>query len=95
VSPGADARQTPATAGGVRPTSDSQGMALSTHLERPRVVIVQVAIGALILVLVLVVIASDEHQPHVELAPPPVSVAMPPVPVASGAVAPDDPTWHL
>ena len=71
-------------------------MALSpTHLERPRIVVVQVvAIGALILVLVLVVIAGDEHQPHVELATPPVSVAMPPVPVASGAIAPD-PTWHL
>lgn len=53
-----------------------------------------VAIGALILVLVLVVIAGDERQPHVELAPPPVSVAMPQVPVASGAIAPD-PTWRL
>lgn len=54
-----------------------------------------VAIRALILVLVLVVIAGDEHQPHVELAPPPVSLAMPAVPVASGAVAPEDPTWRL
>lgn len=71
-------------------------MALSpTPFEHPQIVIVHVvAIGALILVLVLVVIAGDEHQPHVELAPPPVSVAMPPVPVASGAIAPD-PTWRL
>jgi len=72
-------------------------MALSpSPFERPRIVVVQVvAIGALILVLVLVVIAGDEHQPHVELAPPQVSVAMPPVPVASGAIAPEDPTWRL
>ena len=67
-----------------------------THFERPRIVVVQVvAIGALILVLVLVVIASDEHQPHVELAPPAVSVAMPPVPVPSGAIAPEESTWRL
>lgn len=60
--------------------------------KRPRIVIVHVVvIGALILVLVLVVIAGDEHQPHIELAPQPVSVAMPPVPVASGAIAP----WRL
>jgi hypothetical protein len=72
-------------------------MALSlTHHERPGIVVVQVvAIGALILVLVLVVIAGDEHQPHVELAPPSVSVAMPPMPVASGAVAPEDSNWRL
>jgi len=44
---------------------------------------------------VLVVIASDEQEPHIELAPPPVSVAMPPMPVASGAAAPEDPTWRL
>lgn len=77
--------------------SDSQGMVFSpTHLERPQVVIVRVvALGALILILVLVVIVGDEHQPHVELAPPSVSVAMPPVPVASGAIAPEGPTWHL
>lgn len=67
-----------------------------TSVERPRVVIVHVvAIGALILVLMLVVVASDERQPHIELAPPPVSVALPPVPVASGAVAPEDPPWRL
>jgi hypothetical protein len=68
----------------------------SIPLERPRVVAVQVvAIGALILIFVLVVIAGDEHQPHIELAPPPVSVAMPPIPMASGAVAPEDPNWRL
>lgn len=66
-----------------------------TLVERPRVVVVQVAIGVLILILVLVVIAGDEHQPHIELAPPSVSVAMPPMPMASGAVAPEDPNWHL
>jgi uncharacterized integral membrane protein len=67
-----------------------------TPVEQPGVVIVQiVAVGALILILVLVVIVGDEHQPHVELAPPSVSVAMPPVPVASGAIAPEGPTWHL
>lgn len=72
-------------------------MALSpAPVERPRIVIVHVvAIGALILVLVLVVIAGEEHQPHVELAPPSVSVAMPPVPVASGVIAPEDPTLRL
>lgn len=72
-------------------------MALSlTPFERPQIVIVHVvAIGALILVLVLVVIAGDEHQPHVELAPPSVSIAMPPVPVASGGIAPEDPAWRL
>lgn len=67
-----------------------------TPFERPQIVIVHVvAIGALILVLVLIVIASDEHQPHIELAPPSVSIAMPPVPVASGGIAPEDPTWRL
>lgn len=76
--------------GGVRSASDSQGMALSpTALEQPRLVIVHVvAIGALILVVVLVLVAGDERQPHVELAPPPVSLAMPAVPVASGALGP-------
>lgn len=72
-------------------------MALSlAPFERPQIVIVHVVvIGALILVLVLVVIAGDEHQPHVELAPPSVSIAMPPVPVASGGIAPEDPAWRL
>ncbi len=72
-------------------------MALSlAPFERPQIVIVHVVtIGALILVLVLVVIAGDEHQPHVELAPPWVSIAMPPVPVASGGIAPEDPPWRL
>lgn len=72
-------------------------MALSlAPFERPQIVIVHVvAIGALILVLVLVVISGDEHQPHVELAPPSVSIAMPPVPVASGGIAPEDPAWRL
>lgn len=72
-------------------------MALSlAPFERPQIVIVHVvAIGALILVLVLVVIAGDEHQPHVELAPPAVSIAMPPVLVASGGIAPEDPAWRL
>lgn len=72
-------------------------MALSpTPFERSQIVIVHVvAIGALILVLVLVVIAGDEHQPHIKLAPPSVSIAMPPVPVASGGIAPEDPTWRL
>ena len=60
------------------------------HLEQSRIVVVQVVvIGALILVLMLIVIAGDEHQPHVELAPPAASVAMSPVPVASGAIAPE------
>lgn len=72
-------------------------MALSlAPCERPQIVIVHVvAIGALILVLVLVVIAGDEHQPHVEFAPPSVSIAMPPVPVASGGIAPQDLAWRL
>jgi hypothetical protein len=72
-------------------------MALSlAPFERPQIVIVHVvAIGALILVFVLVVIAGDEHQPHVELAPPSVSIAMPPVPAASGGIAPEDPAWRL
>ena len=72
-------------------------MALSlAPFERPQIVIVQVvATGALILVVVLVLVAGDERQPHVELAPPPVSIAMPPVPVASGGIAPDDPAWRL
>jgi uncharacterized integral membrane protein len=65
-------------------------------IERPRVVVVYVVtVGALITILVLVFIASDEHQAHVELAPSPNSVAIPPVPVASGAIAPEDPTWRL
>lgn len=65
-------------------------------LERSRIVVVHVVpIGALILVLVLVVIACDEHQPHVEFATPQVSVAIPPVPVASGVIAPEQPTWRL
>lgn len=72
-------------------------MALSlAPFERPRIVIVHVvAIGALILVVVLVLVAGDERQPHVELAPPSVSIAMPPVPVASGGIAPEDPAWRL
>jgi hypothetical protein len=65
-------------------------------VERPGVVIIHVvAVGALILILVLVVIAGDEQQPHIELAPPPASVAMSPMPMASGAVVPQNPAWRL
>jgi len=68
---------------------------MAPPFERPQIVIVHlVTIGALILVLVLVVIAGDEHQPHIEIAPPSTSIALPPMPVASGGMAPEDPTWR-
>lgn len=83
--------------GSVRVRADSQGMVCPTvPFERPQVVAIYVvAIGALIMTYTMVVIAGEEHQPHIELAPPPISVAMPPVPVASGAIAPEDPAWRL
>lgn len=53
-----------------------------------------IVVGTLIVVLMLVVILGDEHQPHVDLAPPPVSLEMPAAPVASGAIVPENPTWQ-
>lgn len=60
-----------------------------TTLERPPYVVVIAALAAgLIVVIVLVTVGGDEHEPHVDLAPPAQSLSAPPMPVASGAIVP-------
>jgi hypothetical protein len=55
----------------------------------PVVVLRSFVAGLLFVVVVFTVVASDRHEPHIELAPPSVSAAIAAVPVASGAVAPE------
>jgi hypothetical protein len=45
-----------------------------------------VATGVLVAVIVVCFLASEERQPHVELAPPQVALGLPSVPMASGAM---------
>jgi hypothetical protein len=74
----------------MKAASDSPGMTISLDTldgDAP-IVVLRAFVAGLLFVIVLAIVVADEHQPHIELAPPPISTAMPAIPVASGAVGP-------
>jgi hypothetical protein len=52
------------------------------------VVVLRAFVAGLLIVIVFAIVVADEHQPHVELAPPPDPGAIRAIPVASGAISP-------
>jgi hypothetical protein len=63
--------------------------------DQAPVVVLRAFVAGLLIVVVFAIVAADEQQPHIELAPLPVSLAIPAVPVASGGIAPEDPAWRM
>ena len=74
----------------IAPTSDIRSMASSiiSLEDQAPVVVLRAFVAGLLIIVVFAIVAADERQPHVDLAPPPVSLAMPAVPVASGSIGP-------
>lgn len=74
------------------PVMSTSIVTLDGHIP---VVVLRAFVAGLLVVVVFAIVAADEHQPHVDLAPPPVSLSMAAVPVASGAIVPGGPAWRL